>query len=56
MSVRGENEGRQGVRTEREAQRGGTERGMGGGEVKELRMSAIFSLKNTAKSSAVMED
>ena len=57
VSVRGENEGRQGVRTEREAQRGGTERGAGGGvEVKELRMSAIFSSKNTVKSSAVMED
>ena len=53
VSVRGENEGRQGVRTEREAQRGGMERGA---EVKELRMSAIFSSKNTAKSSAVMED
>ena len=49
VSVRGENEGRQGVRTEREAQRGGTERGG------ELRMSAIFWM-NTAKSSAVMED
>ena len=45
VSVRGENEGRQGVRTEREAQRGGTERG-----AKELRMSA------KAKASAVIED
>ena len=54
VSERGENEGRQGVR---EAQRGGTERGAGRGvEVKELRMSAIFSSKNAAKSSAVMED
>ena len=52
VSVRGENEGRQGVR---EAQRGGTERG-GRVEVKELRMSAIFSSMNAAKSSAVMED
>ena len=41
----------------REAERGGTERGVGGGvEVKELQMSAIFSSNNTAKSSAVMED
>ena len=41
----------------REAQRGGTERGEGRGvEVKELRMSVIFSSKNAAKSSAVMED
>ena len=48
MSVRGENEGRQGVRAEREVQRGGMERG--------VEVSAIFSLKNTAKSSAVMED
>ena len=48
VSVRGENEGRQGVSTERGAGRGV--------DVKELRMSAIFSSKNTAKSSAVMED
>ena len=40
MSVRGENEGRQGAGTEREA---------GGVVVKEFQMSAIFSLKNTAK-------
>ena len=52
MSVRGENEGRQGVRegTER-GHREGSGRGV---EVKELRMSAIFSSKNAAKSSAVM--
>ena len=57
VSVRGENEGRQGARAEREAQRGGTERGAGRGvEVKELQMSAIFSSKNAANSSAVMED
>ena len=36
-----------------EAQRG---RRVGGVVVKELWMSAIFSSKNTAKSSAVMED
>ena len=37
--------------------RGGTERGAGRGvEVKELRMSAFFSSKNAAKSSAVIED
>ena len=41
VSVRGENKGRQGVRAEREAQRGGTERRAGRGvEVKELRMSS----------------
>ena len=41
VSVRGENEGRQGVR---EAPRGDTERGAGRRvEVKELWMSAIFS-------------
>ena len=54
VSVREENEGRQGVR---EAQRGGTERRASREvEMKELRMSAIFSSKNAAKSSAVMED
>ena len=54
VSVRGETEGRQGARAEREVQRGGTERG--GAEVNELRVSTIFSSKNTAKSSAVMGD
>ena len=52
MSVRGENEERQGARIEREGQRGGTERGV---VVKDLWMSAIFSSKNTAVLS-VMED
>ena len=51
MSVRGENEGRQGVGTEREARVGRVVVVM-----KELWMSAIFSSKNSAKSSAVMED
>ena len=45
--------GDRGARGEKEVKRGGRERGA---EVNELRMSAIFSSKNTAKSSAVMED
>ena len=46
-------EGREWGETGGEGGEGGTERGA---EVKELRMSAIFSSKNAAKSSAVMED
>ena len=56
VSVRGENEGRRGEDREGGTERGHREGGRWGVEVKELRMSAIFSLKNTAKSSAVMED
>ena len=60
MSVRGENEERQGAGTEREAQRGGTERGAGGGAVvfmsEQQWMSAIFSPKNTVKSGVLRRE
>ena len=54
MSVRGEKEERLGAGTGRGR---GLERVADGGVVvKELWMSAIFSLKNTVKSSAMRED